>query len=289
VTGTHLRLSVAAMICLSFVARVHAQESTGHPPSGLERIDAEYQFEMHQLELKMAELGVEEAVVELEKCQLRLLSAAKRGDSDEVGHAKMDVRKAEIRVKMAKVRCEMVRCEINHSKAWLISILAPRSEKHGRASSTSITDESGNTRLSKKAEAFLKSLDEKPSDFYFMVEYFEPSMNSDLRIMLRTPAPKGTEWKGAVVIDKAIARKIVTYLARAGLIDQAGIAPPGQPLKGWSVYLHTGDNNAFWFLGKDKAALLNAKHILKVGSQLEGEALRAWDVFLGQVKEAVEK
>jgi hypothetical protein len=76
---TNLAIAVSVAFCLMPFADVHSQE---HPPTGLERIDAEYQFEMHQLELKMAELGVEEAVVELEKCKVRLRATARHRDSE---------------------------------------------------------------------------------------------------------------------------------------------------------------------------------------------------------------
>ena len=74
---------------------------------------------MHELELKMAQLAVDEATVELEKFRQDVAVAKEKADPREMTRVKLEVNRAAIRVQMRKVRCDMVRLQIALAKAVL--------------------------------------------------------------------------------------------------------------------------------------------------------------------------
>jgi len=135
-TRTKLIPSIAAMSCLLLCLCVYSQEPgrSGVRASGcrLEVVEAEVEVKVHELELKMAELAVDEATVELEKIKSHLEAAEKQGDSREVGHIKLELKQAAIRVEMRKVECQVVRLRIELTRAILEHRRAALTVKPGK-------------------------------------------------------------------------------------------------------------------------------------------------------------
>ena len=123
-TRAKLILSVGAMCCLLLSVRADSQESGSHSgvlarESRLQLLDAETYVKMYQLELKMSELAVDEAMVELEKIKLHLEAAREQGDSREVGYAELELKQAAIRVEMRRVQSQMIRLKVERAEVGL--------------------------------------------------------------------------------------------------------------------------------------------------------------------------
>ena len=130
-----LILSIAAMSCLLLSNRVHSQGPDGHSDglaSRLELAESEIAVKMRELEYRMTEHAMEEAKLEFEKAKLRLAVAQKEGDSDELGHIRLEVQQAAIRIEMHKIESEMARLRIELAKVRLQHMRAPLNKKPGK-------------------------------------------------------------------------------------------------------------------------------------------------------------
>jgi hypothetical protein len=128
-TRTKLILSIAVMSCLLLPFPVHSQEPGGHAGVRARLVEAALDVKMHQLELKVAELGVNEATIEIEKIKLHFEAAKEQEDSREAAHLNLELKQAAIRVEVRKVESEMARFRIELAKTSLEHLRATLSEK----------------------------------------------------------------------------------------------------------------------------------------------------------------
>jgi predicted acetyltransferase len=115
-TGKKFVLSVAAICCVLCLP-VYSQKLTDSgiqkPGTQLELVEAEAALKMHELELKMCEFEVKDAMVESDKLKLHLEEAVQEQASKrEIAHAKLTLKQAGIRVEMKKLESEMIRLRI---------------------------------------------------------------------------------------------------------------------------------------------------------------------------------
>lgn len=119
-TKMKLILFIAFMCCLlSLLAysQEPARPGVQEPGSKLKLIEAEIDWRMQELELKMSELEVIVAKVELEKSELRLKAAQDQGDSHTIAMAQLELKQVRTSVDMHLTRSEMVRLRIEVAKA----------------------------------------------------------------------------------------------------------------------------------------------------------------------------
>lgn len=74
--------------------------------------ETEFAAEVSAIELKLANLEVEEAEVEVEKVKIRLIHAEKTEGGNEVAHVKAERRQAELQVAMRKLHVELKQLQI---------------------------------------------------------------------------------------------------------------------------------------------------------------------------------
>ena len=123
-TRTKLILSIASIYCLLPVERVHCQSPDAHAvvrarEARIQLTEAEFDIRMHELEYAVSDHAVDEATVELEKLKFHIGLAQKQGNAGESGIARLELKKAEIRVEMQKLQAQMARLKIDRAKARL--------------------------------------------------------------------------------------------------------------------------------------------------------------------------
>lgn len=129
-TNTKRILSIAAMSCLLLCLPVRAQEpGAADPDLRTQLAEAEFDVSMHELELKMSELSMDEAVMESAKVELQLKAAQVQQDSHQVGHVKLELKQAAIRVEMRKVELLMVRLQLEQAKVRLAHLRTAAAEQ----------------------------------------------------------------------------------------------------------------------------------------------------------------
>ena len=133
--------------------------------------------------------------------------------------------------------------------------------------------------LSAKAEAFLKAVAEDLSEFCFNVSYWDHEAGTSVGVAFTTDRPTSSDIS-ATQIDGSEALAITRYFAHCGMLDKTDVPPPGEPLAGWNVSLWTRRASAFWYLGREKAGLLNSQELMGVRAALTGDAREAWDRFV---------
>jgi len=92
-------------------------------------VEAEFDLKTCELEFEMAELAVNEAMVESEKLKLHLQAVQEEGNSREVEHVKLELRQAGIHVQMRKLRAALARLQIQRARARLKHVRTELTQK----------------------------------------------------------------------------------------------------------------------------------------------------------------
>ena len=116
---TKLTVSVAAAACLLLASPILSQQPDDESDIRRQLAVAEHDVQMLTLELKIAELLVDEAKIEVEKTSLRVQVAEEEGNSREVGYVKLELKQAAVQVEMRRVQSEMARLRLERAKARL--------------------------------------------------------------------------------------------------------------------------------------------------------------------------
>jgi hypothetical protein len=117
-------LLITIVCCLMIPRCGHAQELSRtsddqKPNPRLQLIDAETNVMMLELELKLAELSVDERAVEREKIKRHLEEVKQHGNARETANVELALKQAAIRYEMQKVEGEMVRLRLKRAKIGL--------------------------------------------------------------------------------------------------------------------------------------------------------------------------
>ena len=133
--------------------------------------------------------------------------------------------------------------------------------------------------LSKKAQSFLNKAKEDLSEFHFNVDYWDYEKKEHLTLKLWSKTTK-TKRKSGVLLDEAVALKIIEYFVHSGLIDKQSIPARGMPLSGWNVSMGTDRVSGYWHLGRSKDAFEKSKHMQAVRKLLDARTQKKWDQLL---------